>query len=118
MRYVESELEVLDTKTELIWQREFVENLTYNEALEHAECVSQETGLTWRVPTIEELLSLVEYGHLKPASSFPDMPKLAFWSSSPYVDSTLSAWYVGFNDGVVNGGSRDYSIAVRLVRGG
>jgi hypothetical protein len=118
MRYEVSEIEVLDTQTGLIWQREVTENLTHNQALEHAERVSQETGLPWRVPTVDELASLVDRDRMTPASGFPNMPETWFWSSSPYVGYSYLAWYVNFNSGYVNVINRYNYLAVRLVRGG
>ena len=111
--------EVLDHQTGLIWQRAIAENLTYKQALEHAERVAQATGLAWRVPTKNELVGLVDHSRCDPASGFPDMPSERFWSSSPYVGSISSAWSVYFNDGDVDVSyDRGYSDAVRLVRGG
>jgi hypothetical protein len=76
-------------------------------------------GRHWRVPTVEELASLVDRSRLLPASSFPDMPlDNIFWSSSPYVDDADHAWIVYFGDGSVASDSRKYEYAVRLVRGG
>jgi hypothetical protein len=116
MRYEVSEIEVLDTQTGLIWQREVTENLTHNQALEHAEREVQSTGLPWRVPTVDELASLVDRSQVTPASGFPNMPETWFWSSSPYVGSAYFAWYVHFNNGNVGYDYRGSGSAVRLVR--
>lgn len=111
--------EVLDHQTGLIWQRAIEENLTYHEALEHAGRVARATGLTWRVPTKDELAGLVDRSRHNPASGFPDMPSEVFWSSSPSVGNAYDAWFVNFGSGVVSGRfSRSFSLAVRLVRGG
>jgi hypothetical protein len=118
MRYEVNETEVLDTQTGLIWQKYFTENLTHEEALDHAERVARKTGLPWRVPTIDELVGLIDWTHTSPASAFPDMPETWFWSSSLYVGSTNSAWYVNFYYGYVSLNLRYGSYAVRLVRGG
>jgi hypothetical protein len=113
MRYeILSETEVLDHQTGLIWQRATAENLTFSEAQAHAN----DTGQPWRVPTIAELVTLLDWTRASPASAFPDMTPLAFWSSSPYVGSSSFAWSVSFVNGSVYNVSRDYSIAVRLVR--
>ncbi|MCX7067015.1 MAG: DUF1566 domain-containing protein [Methylococcales bacterium] len=75
----------------------------------------------WRLPNIDELLSIVEKENQKPTINttiFPDTPIYGFWSSSPsYIDPYNGAWLVSFSDGYSGfGGSYDY--AVRLVRGG
>jgi hypothetical protein len=108
--------EVLDCQTGLIWRRDFAENLTFDQAFEYAERVARETGQAWRVPTIDELASLVDRGRCSPASAFPDMPGLWFWSSSPCVGFTQIAWIVSFFGGYVDGDLRFNNFAVRLVR--
>lgn len=119
MRYVEmTETEIFDCQTNMVWQRSYKTNLTFNEALEYATQLSKETGLEWRVPTIEELSSLLDRTRRVPASSFPNMPAIAFWSSLPYVGNTYLAWYVNFDDGNVGSVSRTSGNAVRLVHSG
>lgn len=75
----------------------------------------------WRVPSREELRSIVDYGHYDPAIDtdfFPDSQSVVFWSSSADVYDSGYAWYVYFKDGFDYYGYRDYYDAVRLVRGG
>jgi hypothetical protein len=120
MRYeILSQNEILDTQTNLIWQNEIVKNLslTYDQALEYAKYISNETGLTWRVPMIEELVSLIDRSQHFPASSFPNMLSNWFWSSTLYVGDVNHAWYVNFYDGTTSNQTRltDY-YTVRLVR--
>ncbi len=110
--------EVVDHQTGLIWQRDIAKDLTFDQARAHAERVAQETGLAWRLPTKDELASLVDDSRHDPACGFPDMPSKWFWSSSPYVGNTNDAWNVNFNDGNVGCLNRNYYLAVRLVRGG
>ncbi len=77
----------------------------------------------WRLPTINELSSIVEYKNADPAINlavFPDTPSYGFWSSSSLaVGGALDAWYVNFTYGGV--GRYEYkgvNMAVRFVRGG
>ena len=121
-----------DNVTGLIWEvktddggvRDKDNTYTFDEAPTLAATVNQ-TGLCgatdWRVPNIQELRSLVNYGRGNPAISadyFPNTPASVFWSSSPYVGSTYGAWSVYFSSGDVDGYGRYYTFAVRLVRGG
>ena len=113
--------EVVDHQTGLIWMKQIKTGLTFNQAQAYARQVSRETWRAWRVPTTDELVSLLDRSRGNPASGFPDMPSKSFWSSSPYVGNALYAWVVNFSSGY--GGSysygiRDYTYAVRLVRGG
>lgn len=71
----------------------------------------------WRLPTKDELTSLVMHGRTSPAictEAFPNAPSHWFWSSSPSVVNLT--WYVHFGDGEVNSYYRYFAGAVRLVR--
>ncbi|TAN71526.1 MAG: DUF1566 domain-containing protein [Methylobacter sp.] len=83
----------------------------------------------WRLPTADELQSIVDYSIAYPEPKidtvfFPNTQRDMFWSSSPDSNSSY-AWHVSFLGGEVDtiyytvdgyGGSRDMSLAVRLVR--
>ncbi len=75
----------------------------------------------WRLPTVDELQSIVDYGRFSPAINtdwFINTSNGDYWSSSPSVDAGY-AWLVGFDAGgaiyQVRGGYYGY-LAVRLVR--
>jgi len=56
----------------------------------------------WRVPNVVELMSIVSLsvpGGIVNTSAFPDMPGGYFWTSTPFVSATDSAWDVSFDDG-------------------
>lgn len=77
----------------------------------------------WRLPTREELRTIVDYSTANPpaiaTSYFPRTVSGWYWSASPYAPGTGSAWRVFFNDGHDNAtGKGSSSGAVRLVRGG
>lgn len=77
----------------------------------------------WRLPTADELQSLVDYGVAYPGptidtSWFPNTPGYLFWSSSPNMGISFFAWAVGFYDGYVYDDDRVSSYRVRLVRAG
>ncbi|MBK6999788.1 MAG: DUF1566 domain-containing protein [Rhodoferax sp.] len=124
---------VTHTPTNLTWKR-CAEGQTWTgstcsgEALRHDfDQANALTGTTsfagmsdWRLPTEDELLSLVDYssyGTTTNTSIFPVAPSLGFWSSSPTMEGV--AWLVRFDEG----GKASFSYrgegnAVRLVRGG
>ena len=93
-----NELEVLDTKTDLVWRRDFVERVDWLRAQEYAALL----GDGWRLPTKKELQGLINKGRRNPASDFPDMPSWCFWTSLWYSGFANSAWSVNFVDGTVN----------------
>ena len=118
-RFEISEQEVIDHQTGLIWRKAPEPgSFTFHEAQTHAQKTAQQTNLPWRVPTIDELLGLVDHSLSNPATSFPDTPSVVFWSFSPYVGSTNYAWFVNFYYGYVYINVRYSTYAVRLVRGG
>lgn len=79
----------------------------------------------WRVPKLQELLSIVEYSRVNPAIDvdyFPNTPHHSFWLSSPYANpyanSSGSAWGVGFGYGYDYDDNRYFTNRLRLVRVG
>ncbi len=82
----------------------------------------------WRLPTLEELQSIVNNGVTSPgptidATWFPNTKPLEFWSSSPLVVSPpphivypYFAWGIFFRDGLVVSNLRSSNNHVRLVR--
>lgn len=82
-------------------------------------------GMTdWRLPTVRELHSIVNYGSKEIAidtNIFINPPKQndEYWTSSSYLDTdgVQQAFNVNFYAGYVNTKYRDEKIYVRLVRG-
>lgn len=93
----------------------------------------------WRLPTKDELASLVycssgepaywkkpgyggcQYAYSEPtiwSAAFPNTPVSWFWSSSPNASGAGSAWYVNFGYGYVSDYGKGDARYVRLVRGG
>jgi hypothetical protein len=73
----------------------------------------------WRLPTREELLSIVDNGQFKPAVDqrhFPNTPASNFWSSATYADNPGAAWQVNFQYGETKSNSKRQPAHVRLVR--
>ena len=95
---------VTDSKTGLMWQKEYATDKTWQQALAYCQSLNGESygGYSnWRLPNKNELASLLDPGKSKaPYSNFPDMPSNNFWSSSTANDAKY-AWYVRFNIGDV-----------------
>ena len=107
-----------DTKTGLVWQKSYVEDKSWQDALSYCENLAYAGYSDWRLPNKNELASLVNYEKYDPASKFPDMPSEYFWSSSTYVDGRDIAWGVGFHIGDVYGKNKSSKSLVRCVRTG
>jgi hypothetical protein len=117
MRFVNEEDQIVDTQTGLIWQRSYKTDLTFDEALEYSTQLSKETGLEWRIPTIEELSSLIDRSRANPATEFPDMPPIWFWSSTSLdVRPDVFTWHINYAYGFSANMHFNGRYAVRLVR--
>lgn len=82
-------------------------------------CKSQTlAGGGWRVPTFEELFSLIDPTRQKPAISliaFPDTPSELFWSSTPLAHG-LGVWILDFGFAYNAASATDVARRVRCVR--
>ncbi len=76
----------------------------------------------WRLPSIEELLSLVDYSQYKPSIAKGVFDYIStdvnYWSSTTYVDFISSAWYGNFSNGSSDYGTKSSRDYVRCVRNG
>ena len=69
----------------------------------------------FRLPTIQELLSLVDYTKHDPASN-EDITSNDYWSSTTYACSTDIAWFLNFYYGIQRDSNKTYNSYVRCVR--
>lgn len=135
--------EATDKKTGLIWRRcaegmKWVgktcvgeaKTFTHVAALQLATDLSASTGITWRLPNKDELISIVDTSRTNPAINvkiFPATPAKPFWADSPpHVRSDMPqmtnsqfGWSVNFDDGYLyQRYYRNDNCLVRLVRTG
>lgn len=123
---------VTDGKTGLIWQQCTVGLSDSNCATGSASTQNWQTALTtcnglslagktWRLPSTNELLSIVDMNKASPAidtSVFPATVASDYWSSSTSVVGTANAWLVNFFDGYSSGyGAKASTNYVRCVSG-
>jgi len=96
---------VYDTKSKLTWQQTATSSqLGWADAKTHCAGVGASLGGTgWRLPTMKELLSLVDYsqsiGPMIDLNAFPSTIGNGFWSSSPYLLVSSSWNLVHFGSG-------------------
>ena len=120
---INGDLTVTDTDTGLMWDQES-SNLTktWISALSTCENANLAGYTDWRLPTIKELRSLVDYSRFDRAINttyFPDTAASYYWSSTTNAGYTDDARVVSFYCGRDDGGySKDIYGYVRAVRGG
>jgi len=89
----------------LVWQHGFSPEIQ-NHAASITYCASLPLDGGWRLPTRDELFSIVDTMRSDPAidtSFFPGTPSTFFWSSSPFPDLPSHWWGVNFSLGSPNG---------------
>jgi hypothetical protein len=112
---------VKDNVTGLTWQQSLDSGaFTWQGA--YAYCDDLVLGGTddWRLPTLIELVSIVDFTQLHPAIdalAFPDAVQGNFWTATPVAGSPGEAWYVAFSTGFSYQGHQEFlTIGVRCVR--
>lgn len=116
---------VLDQKTRLIWQDDYPEgevvSLGWTEAVSYCNDLDL-AGKGWRLPSINELLSIVDYGRDDWAPVFPTAFLHAefgdYWSSTTRVAiDPKQAWTINFYSGQARTWEKkDNRFYVRCVR--
>ncbi len=114
---------VVDYATGLVWQKSGSdERLTYKAAQTYIEKLNRQRFVgynDWRLPTIEELMSLLEpktKSHGLYINPLFDAKQTWCWSADRC--SAVSAWLLHFYSGLVNWYSFNDSYYVRCVRSG
>jgi hypothetical protein len=93
---------VIDHATGLMWQTSGLDRLSYSDAHAYIDHLNsrQFAGFTnWRLPTVDELLSLMEpeqHAQGSYISSVFDLPQSRCWSAD--TESSGPAWFVDFKD--------------------
>ncbi|MBS0619386.1 MAG: DUF1566 domain-containing protein [Spirochaetes bacterium] len=123
---------VSDTINNLVWQKcsfglsgascssGSSANSTWQVALQNCNSLSL-AGRTWRLPSVNELASLVDATQQNPASDavyFPATVTNNYWSSTTAFSSYFSAWRINFLNGSISSGGKVGSFYARCVATG
>lgn len=111
---------VYDVKTRLSWQQSASTGTsTWAGSKTYCERLNLD-GTGWRLPTIQELQTIVDETQIGPAidpTAFPSQPDSDFWTSTPWGGGgSGSAWKVDFHDGSTNIYDINALYPIRCVR--
>lgn len=113
---------VLDRETGLVWEKvPSTSDFDWLNASFHCVQLSLGGRKGWRLPTIQELASLVD-----PTASNPSLPSgypftvqsSVYWSATTYAGGTAFAWRVVFSDGSGSFSNKSNAGLAWCVRGG
>jgi Protein of unknown function (DUF1566) len=114
---------VIDHHTGLMWDRQTMPGGRMPWAKAKEACSLYDLGgyMDWRLPTIRELLSLVDYQRHDPTidTNTFQCESAWYWTSTPYAPSPGDfAWGVGFSGGFAGWVGQGYGGFVRACRAG
>ncbi len=119
---------ITDLSTGLSWERNTVDKngdkvisekdtLTWKKANSYCETLNTTDKDNWRLPTIAELNTLVDFERKFPASKAVFTSQSAYyWSSTPYIDNKAKAWALSFYYGNNAWLYKSSSLYLRCVR--
>ena len=109
---------VSDSQTGLMWQKGATSTTyTWAAARDYCDGLSLGNKSDWRLPTMAELVSIVDYGNSPALSASWFGAASVVWSAIP-MQTEPTAWYVEFGDGQYCRTSQESLESVRCVRGG
>lgn len=119
-RYRAGAAAVTDFRTGLVWQHPLSAGTsTQAAASDYCAGLALAGQYDWRLPTISELLSIVDRTRREPAidtSTFPNTPSVAFWTSSARAGADGLVWIVDFDQGSTDVARTESVQHVRCVR--
>lgn len=115
--FTPSEIGVQDSLNNILWEPlSHHEKENYEDAKEICENEKTE-GKSWRLPSVDELYSIVNYNYVKPsvnAAIFSNMQKKYYWSEDTFKND--EAYVVGFSIGSVATSKQDQKSYFRCVQ--
>lgn len=115
---------VLDKETGLVWEQSPSTATRYANGALYA-CYQKVVGgrSGWRLPSVEELATLVDTSvsgspKLPTGHPFSNVQSYYYWSSTPNIYTTGYTWFVDFSNGAVDYGTTAFYANVWCVRGG
>ena len=112
---------VYDTTTSLLWQDASINKkavVTFTEATNYCKYLEIEEYKDFRLPTLTELQTLINYKKYKPAilDGFNYVESTTYWTTTPFADSEDEYWIIDFEKGARNAKSMYYDRHFRCVQ--
>ena len=112
---------VYDNTSGLLWQdsndnKEL--SITYHEAKEYCSKLVIGEYKDFRIPTLYELQTIIDYKNYKPAilTGFKYVDNQTYWSSTTFVDDTREVWTINFTKGSRSVKAKHYDRNIRCVQ--
>jgi hypothetical protein len=114
---------VTDNVTGLMWQQQSGTNMSWSNAGAYCTGLSVGNHTDWRLPSVMELISIVNYGiqstgPMINSTYFLNTAASSYWSSTPDAGNTSNAWEMNFSAGTSFTSAMSGNAYVRCVRGG
>jgi len=118
---------VLDRETGLVWEKSpsaGTTHFSWFSALGYCGALSVGNRMGWRLPTLQELASLVDPSVPSPGPALPNghpfrnVESAGYWSATTHAEVAEAARVVSFYDGSVVNGTKDGLGYAWCVRGG
>ncbi len=112
---------VTDSLTGLMWQRMYASPRKWANALTYCEDLDYGGHSDWRLPSVIELMSIVDDGTYNPSidtDAFRGTPSDFFWTSTHHQTSADGVRYVKFSNGIASYFRDTQGARVRCVREG
>lgn len=108
---------VEDSVHNLYWTKKESET-SYNwpAALKYCQDLEYGGHSGWRLPSINELASFLDYSLKKPASAFPGLASTSFWSSTSVQIYAPNAWKISSSNGIVDNAAKSKTFKVLCVK--
>lgn len=112
---------IRDTSTSLLWQdnKDTKElQITFYEAQDYCSKLVIGSQKDFRLPTLQELLTIADYTRFKPAivEGFTSVDNEVYWSSTRFVDDSGKVWAVNFRDAKTDIIAKSYDRHIRCVK--
>lgn len=112
---------VSDTNSGLVWQQTSLGEMDWESALNYCESLSLAGYSDWRLPSVNELISLLAYQGNPPLvdqSAIPAIASKHYLSSTTLSYNSAFAWSVSLKEGTVFVRDKSAAAPVLAVRGG